>query len=170
MAGVRRAIERDETAVSLPMMSRGLVESVRLAGLYGTWLEPGEVDDMPDAAGAYLLALRLERPVDVAFRASCCGRLSPGLYIYAGSARGGGGIRARLRRHLAPDKKLHWHIDQLTVRAAELAGLAVVGGEECALIDKLLATSRFDVPLPGFGSSDCRRCASHLMMLSVTKR
>ena len=43
--------------------------------------------------------------------------LAPGCYVYAGSARGPGGIRARVRRHLRPDKTPHWHIDQVTAYA-----------------------------------------------------
>jgi Uri superfamily endonuclease len=39
--------------------------------------------------------------------------LRPGLFIYVGSALGRGGLRARLRRHLRPKERLHWHIDYL---------------------------------------------------------
>jgi Uri superfamily endonuclease len=34
------------------------------------------------------------------------------------------------------------------------------GGDECAIV---AALKHLPVPLPGFGSSDCRRCVSHLL-------
>jgi Uri superfamily endonuclease len=37
----------------------------------------------------------------------------PGYYIYVGTAFGPGGVRARVSRHLRPDKLKHWHIDYL---------------------------------------------------------
>ncbi len=115
----------------------------------------------PAAAGAYVLALRLARPLAVAIggrRAT----LPPGLYLYAGSARGPGGIRARAARHLRRRKRRHWHVDQLTGAASEIAVLPVVGGDECALMRDILALPGARVPVPGFGSSDCARCAAHL--------
>ena len=60
-------------------------------------LNPGT---LPDIRGAYALVLRLahETRLDIA----TLGRplLPAGLYLYAGSAWGPGGIRARVRRHL----------------------------------------------------------------------
>jgi Uri superfamily endonuclease len=40
--------------------------------------------------------------------------LQAGRYLYCGSAKGSGGIRARLSRHMRPDKVIHWHVDLLT--------------------------------------------------------
>lgn len=114
------------------------------------------------AKGAYMLLLTLDRPVEVA-RGRVAGLLPPGAYVYAGSARGAGGIAARLGRHFRRDKPIHWHIDELTATASLMA-LALPGGSECAIVARLIDSGRFAPALPGFGSSDCRRCAAHLLM------
>lgn len=117
---------------------------------------------VPATAGAYVLAIAL--PVRVSLRVR--GRLvtvPTGAYVYCGSARGPGGLQARLGRHLRSDKAASWHIDRLTVRADRMEPWPVVGGSECALVTALLATGAFEAPVPGFGSSDCRSCPSHLL-------
>lgn len=116
---------------------------------------------MPDK-GAYLLIAELDRPLGIR-RGKVAGSLAAGSYVYAGSACGGGGIGARLRRHFRPDKKIHWHIDQITA-TARLAALALPGGSECEIVARLLASGQFQPAFPGFGSSDCRRCTAHLLM------
>ncbi len=116
----------------------------------------------PAAAGAYVLALRLVRPLAVAIGGQPAGILETGIYLYAGSARGPGGIRARAARHLRRGKRRYWHIDQLTEAASECAVLPVIGGDECALMRDILALPGARPPMAGFGSSDCARCAAHL--------
>ncbi|MDC7789088.1 GIY-YIG nuclease family protein [Rhodoplanes sp. TEM] len=87
------------------------------------------------------------------------GTLAPGRYLYCGSARGPGGLRARIARHLRRRKTLRWHVDRLTTRGTVIAVWAVPDGDECALAGALAG---LPVPIPGFGASDCRRCPSHL--------
>lgn len=124
------------------------------------------VDGVPPAAarakGAYMLLLTLDRPVEIA-RGRVAGRLAPGAYVYAGSARGAGGIAARLGRHFRRDKPIHWHVDELTAMAG-LTALALPDGSECAIVARLIDSVGFGSALPGFGSSDCRRCPAHLLM------
>ncbi len=116
----------------------------------------------PAVPGAYVLALRLARPLAVRIGGGKRATLPPGMYLYAGSARGPGGIRARAARHMRRRKRRHWHIDQLTGAASERAVLPVVGGDECALMGEILALPGARMPMAGFGSSDCLRCAAHL--------
>jgi histidyl-tRNA synthetase len=114
--------------------------------------------DAPATAGAYALALRLGAPLDVRIGKNSA-TLPAGDYLYCGSARGPGGLRARLARHMRKDKRAHWHVDQLTL-AGEIVGAFIFeGGDECALN---AALSDMPIPVAGFGSSDCRRCAAHL--------
>ncbi len=113
--------------------------------------------------GAYLLLLELSGPIRPAIAAFSATELPPGPYVYAGSARGPGGLKARLARHLRRQKKRHWHIDHLTGEASSMLAFAVPGGNECALVRSLLESGRYHQPLPGFGSSDCRTCTSHLL-------
>ena len=89
--------------------------------------------------------------------------LEAGWYLYAGSANGSGGLKARISRHLRPEKRPHWHVDQLTMAASDIFALAFPNGSECELTAELNEKSDFGFPLPGFGSSDCRSCTSHLL-------
>jgi Uri superfamily endonuclease len=81
-----------------------------------------------------------------------------GYYAYTGSARNG--IQSRLRRHLSPTKKLHWHIDYLLQKAVvtDIIIGETIDRVECAIARAI--GSRCE-SIPGFGSSDCR-CGSHL--------
>ena len=121
--------------------------------------------DLQGRPGAYLLVLELDGPLALTI-AGRPGSLGPGLYAYCGSAYGPGGLGARLARHLGPDKRPHWHIDRLTAAGRVLAAYAQPGGSECALVAALRALPETRVPLPGFGSSDCRRCPAHLIEIS----
>lgn len=115
---------------------------------------------LPALPGAYVLRLDITRPTPLPPRFA--GILAPGTYLYCGSARGGGGLRARCGRHLAQDKVRRWHVDWLTTAANDRVVWPVVNGDECALRMTLMAAGA-TVPVPGFGSSDCRRCPSHLL-------
>ncbi|MHA1523986.1 MAG: GIY-YIG nuclease family protein [Alphaproteobacteria bacterium] len=114
----------------------------------------------PAAPGAYGLVLFLERKIVLR---GGRGNLPKGAYVYAGSAYGPGGMGARLARHLGRPKTLHWHIDQLTAIATEKLGFPAPGGNECDIIQRLLDTGEFDVPIAKFGATDCRTCTSHLL-------
>ena len=123
---------------------------------------PSEAGEIPICSGAYLLLMSLEEPVEVRFGKVAGAQLAAGDYVYAGNAGGPGGLRGRLARHMRNDKKPHWHVDQLTT-VAETSALALPGETECALVAHLLANENFTTPLPGFGSSDCAVCESHLL-------
>ena len=116
--------------------------------------------EAPALPGAYLLLVALPAPLRISLPRLPPTTLPPGHYVYAGSARGPGGLRARLARHMRTGKQPHWHIDRLT-EAGRVEGAWVnPGGDECALV---AAHAGLPVPLPGFGSTDCRHCASHLL-------
>jgi Uri superfamily endonuclease len=90
-------------------------------------------------------------------------QLQPGFYVYVGSARGPGGLRARLAHHLKPTGRLYWNIDYLRAHT--------IPEEVWFCYDRTLWEHRWarclglqrgaSIPLPGFGSSDCT-CESHL--------
>ncbi len=121
-----------------------------------------ETESAIASPGAYVLWLRLGVPLTVT-AGKVVAVLEPGNYLYCGSARGPGGVRARLARHMRPQKLAHWHIDQLTAGANVLGAFVVEGGDECVLNAALDALSiPMPIPIAGFGSSDCRRCAAHL--------
>lgn len=144
-----------------------LADDIAEAGVSGSWVARNGIERMRDFKGAYILALQVGETIDVDFAGAVAGQLAPGWYVYAGSARGSGGIRARVRRHFHRSKTMHWHIDLLTVKSLEIAALAVAGGDECELVGKLLDSCRFKVALRGFGNTDCRRCESHLLAACI---
>ena len=109
-----------------------------------------------------MLRLRRARTIQV-------GRLGrfefgAGYYVYTGSAMGG--LEARLARHRRQRKKLWWHIDYL-LRQAELVDVVAVPTqrrEECERNRWVLSLPGADIPVKGFGSSDCN-CVTHLVRL-----
>ena len=120
-------------------------------------------DTLPGAPGAYALEIRLKRPLKLAVAALGLPRLRPGRYVYLGSARGPGGIRARVGRHLKARKIKRWHVDHLTARASVAAVVSRAGSSECGMVRALMAAPGVAVPVAGFGSSDCRDCPAHLL-------
>lgn len=121
-----------------------------------------QIEQCPSAKGAYAILIHLSHPVEVKFGRSHA-TVGSGWHAYAGSALGPGGTKGRLRRHLAPDKKLHWHVDQITTRASKLIAFAIKGGSECDIVARLSRSGRFSSGPEGFGSSDCRTCKAHLL-------
>lgn len=119
----------------------------------------------PAAPGAYVLVVRLAEPLALDLPRLGDPVLPPGRYAYCGSARGPGGLAARIARHRRPDKSLRWHVDRLTAVAAVERVFWEADGDECALVSRLIAAGG-TVPAPGFGSSDCRACAAHLLGVS----
>lgn len=114
--------------------------------------------------GVYLLVLRLPeaRTLDV----GALGRreFPAGWYVYVGSAHGAGGLRARLRRHRLLEKPVRWHVDTLRAAAefVEAWAASLPAECECQWARRLAEAPGANVPVPGFGASDCR-CASHLV-------
>jgi len=130
------------------------------------WVDASMADALPATAGAYLLALKVTVPTPLPPRFAVHPPLPPGWYIYAGSARGPGGLRARLRRHLKATGSRRWHVDWVTTQATTRLAHAWPDGVECTPITLLLAaTPSAQVVVPGFGSSDCPRCPAHLLAL-----
>lgn len=134
-----------------------------LPGIPLHWYGSERAGEIPGGPGAYLLLVSLDRTV--LFCTPKIGSIGvmAGSYVYAGSARGPGGLRSRLKRHFATAKAIHWHIDQLTVAAKEVGALVSFDASECELVDLLTAIGAFRSAIDGFGSSDCRRCVSHLL-------
>lgn len=112
--------------------------------------------DFPALSGAYGLLLKLDVPRS---------GFSPGSYLYCGSAKGPGGLRARLGRHLRDDKRPHWHIDRLADQHSVFAVIGYFALAECEILRRASQALPSDFPVKGFGSSDCRSCPSHLLRL-----
>lgn len=126
---------------------------------------PSSGQRITEEPGVYALILELCEKVTVRV-GERSGVLRPGVYVYVGSARGPGGVRARVTRHLRREKKIRWHVDQLTSNpSARVVGIVFARTtlRECVLTPKLESLG-FEHPFPGFGSSDCASgCRSHLL-------
>ncbi len=118
---------------------------------------------MPVKKGSYALVLNLpqERRIQV-------GRLGSfvfpaGMYLYFGNALNS--LTGRVNRHLRTEKKLRWHIDYLAAQAMIEQVWAAADGvrRECQLTALALECPGTETVAAGFGSSDCRRCVSHLV-------
>jgi Uri superfamily endonuclease len=89
-----------------------------------------------------------------------------GAYFYLGSARGAGGLQARVGRYVRGDGARHWHIDYLRAAAEVRNALYTVTDTplECVWSQALAQLPDAFIPVPHFGSSDCRSgCAAHLV-------
>ena len=109
---------------------------------------------------ALLIALSGETAISV-------GRLGlftfpPGYYIYVGSAQGG--LYPRVKRHLGAEKRRRWHIDYLLefAQVVDVWYATGVESQECLWCQIASEMPQGEIPVPGFGSSDCR-CRSHLI-------
>jgi Uri superfamily endonuclease len=118
------------------------------------------------ASGTYALLLRAgaEQTLEVGALGEM--RVRPGVYVYVGSAFGPGGVRARVRRHARADGARHWHVDYLrsgtTLEAVWYTHDPT--RRECAWAAALRDMPDAEMPLGGFGASDCD-CPAHLVAL-----
>ncbi|MCG8455921.1 MAG: GIY-YIG nuclease family protein [Holophagales bacterium] len=120
---------------------------------------------LPAVAGSYVLELHLERRATLEVGRLGTVVLGPGRVRYYGSARGPGGVRARVARHLRCDRRRqHWHVDALSSRFPVARVLFTEEESECDLLRHDLASGRWRVAVAGFGSSDCRSCPAHLLV------
>jgi len=117
----------------------------------------------PTARGTYLLQLE-----SLGASTFAVGRLGlvavvPGWYLYLGSAQGAGGLAARIRHHLRPTEKHHWHLDYLRQAATvrRVCYSTSRWADECLWAAALADMRGCRTPFPGFGASDCN-CVSHL--------
>lgn len=129
------------------------------------WTPPAiDAAALGGATGAYGLVAALGVPLRLRLGRRAV-ELAPGRYLYGGSARGPGGLGARLVRHGRVRKPLRWHVDRLTAAARIELAVALPGADECAVVAQALALPGAAVAAAGFGASDCRRCAAHLVRL-----
>jgi Uri superfamily endonuclease len=117
--------------------------------------------------GAYILTLQIRQPIALVIGALGQFRFPAGRYLYVGSAARG--IEQRIARHrrLAQSKtgKKHWHIDfLLTHPKVDLVRThALERFNECDVSSEIASMKGINVPVPRFGSTDCRAgCAAHL--------
>ena len=120
-------------------------------------------DEISQDAGTYIVILSSDenRPVLI----GACGplQLQPGYYLYAGSALGPGGLRARVGRHLGGTGQPRWHIDFLRQVTLPHEAWLYTGHDrqEHNWANALGNMPDVEATIPGLGASDCS-CATHL--------
>ena len=128
---------------------------------------------LPVDKGDYLLVAELINPVEIKIGAMGNHTFNPGIYCYSGSARGPGGLKARITHHLRNSHHPTWHFDYLRPFLVMLEVWYLVSEDclECEFIHYLKDFYKAEVMVEKFGSSDCRnQCGSHLVYLpSETK-
>ena len=118
----------------------------------------------PDSRpGSYVLLMYLRRgqAVTVGSLGPCV--FSRGWYLYVGSAFGPGGVEARCNHHRRISQNPRWHVDYLR-RIAPLRAIWFTHdriAQEHRWAAVLRHSTDLELPLPGFGASDCD-CPSHL--------
>ena len=122
-------------------------------------------------SGLYVFLLRLTDDATVTVGALGEQHFPAGWYMYTGSAQRN--LAKRVERHWSLKQKRHWHIDYLaTAPLGEPVGAVVVpheaGLDECGLNRRVGDLTGHQIPVPGFGTSDCRAgCAAHLHFSAV---
>lgn len=115
-----------------------------------------------------MLILRLPRPVTITVGRLGRFQFLAGWYAYVGSARGPGGLAARITRHLRSPKSSRWHVDYLRACARPVEIWYAVGTRkrECDWSRSLSGLPGASVPVPRFGASDCH-CPAHLVYFAA---
>ncbi len=120
----------------------------------------------PSEKGTYILILVFDRSRQISVGRLGIVQFEKGYYAYVGSAFGPGGMESRIRHHLAPKARRHWHMDYLDVPVRE----AWLSQPEARLEHQWAAfLGRASAGrIPGFGCSDCG-CDSHLFHFRTVK-
>ncbi len=124
------------------------------------------IASVPDRRGIYALVLEVLRNLELAIGSLGSVRIESGMYCYIGSARGFGGLRARIAHHLRRSKpRLWWHIDYLTtqheVRILHIIYAVTNQDLESCFAKTVNETRCWNPAIPRFGSTD-RRDYTHL--------
>jgi Uri superfamily endonuclease len=121
------------------------------------------VDIEPGRPGTYVLVLSSRSTDLIQIGRLGALQLQSGFYVYAGSALGPGGVRARLAHHLKLSRRPHWHIDYLRLhtRVEDIWYRLDTRRFEHVWAKRIGLAAGASVPLVGLGSTDC--CSeSHL--------
>jgi Uri superfamily endonuclease len=110
-----------------------------------------------------VLIIQVDKTVDV--NVGALGKLTfeKGLYAYVGSAQAN--LEQRIKRHLAKEKQLFWHIDYLlNDNAARIVKVLYKQADKTEECDIAKAIGEKGEPVDSFGCSDCN-CKSHLFRI-----
>jgi Uri superfamily endonuclease len=110
-----------------------------------------------------VLIIQVDKNIDV--NVGALGKLTfeKGLYAYVGSAQAN--LEQRIKRHLAKEKRLFWHIDYLlNDSAARIVKVLYKQADKAEECDLAKVIGERGEAVDGFGCSDCS-CKSHLFRI-----
>ena len=131
------------------------------------FLSPEDVSNyqLENNIGCYQLLLLSRKEQNIRVKSLGLLYFPSGYYIYTGSHKRY--LLCRVKRHLNKVKKIHWHIDILTVHNSfKINHILLYPNypDECKINQKFNDLSKFKNVHPGFGNSDCKNgCLSHLL-------
>jgi len=122
--------------------------------------------ELSSKPGVYLLLISVGEDLYLKTRRGREFTIPRGVYLYVGSARGVGGLKARVERHLNGVKKMHWHVDYLLASRSVCVEAVFYKYVENPNVDYEREVARemiknFDY-IPEFGCSDKKSDVSHL--------
>ena len=132
------------------------------------WQHTAALEGLPADRGSYLLGLEMPEAARVQIGRLGSFDFPAGVYFYAGSAHGPGGIKARVLHHACSTARPRWHLDFLRAHALLWGGWVVcenggVGSLECRWSQALAGMAGAWVAR-GFGAADCHGgCQAHLV-------
>ena len=118
--------------------------------------------------GQYILLLHVGDDVDLTIGKLGTFEFPAGWYTYVGSAFGAGGLMGRLKHHLKPVERPHWHIDYFR-QAAQIQEIWLAPDAEKheeEWVELMLAVPGATILFDGFGASDSSQ-ESHLIYFDV---
>ena len=124
-------------------------------------------DNLDNKAGSYILILNNKEKETITVGQLGEFDFKAGYYIYVGSALGPGGVQSRVKRHSKKDKKSHWHIDYLRAKTELIEVWCLYSNSryEHQFAKVLEKFKNIEIPISGFGASDCD-CQAHLFFSS----
>ncbi len=133
-----------------------------------SWHTSTSPEALPGLPGTYALLLYKGRAGRIRVGRLGTFQFPAGWYVYVGSARGPGGLRARLTHHWQPARSPHWHLDFLRQQAVPIEVGWKTGARrvECAWARMVGCIPGAALAVERFGSSDCR-CPTHLWYFGV---
>lgn len=125
-------------------------------------MEQKTVYNFSEGKGTYLLVLYCQNQFSTHVGRLGLVKFEEGYYLYTGSAFGGGGVKARVGRHLTAQPSKHWHIDYVKNKMDIVEAWYVIGEKnyEHLWSEKIEKVMELNVPCNNMGSTDCK-CKSH---------
>lgn len=124
---------------------------------------------IPDTrTGTYILVMSTDRRESVAVGRLGRLPLSPGHWLYVGSAFGPGGLRSRILHHGRVSGRPHWHIDYLraAIPLREVWFSYDPDRREAQWVRVVSGMPEVAATMPGFGASDSSE-STHLFRIAV---